>query len=588
MVGSSTDSSFPGPRGTLQAAQVLLTRAGIRAGRVTIKGEHGNFLLQSVLLSTGRQRVTLRVAHPQKVAWLKREAFALRYLAGSGLAPQLLAESLGTEVLPQPHHLLREPAGKRPTAPLQGDEAGQVGGVLARLHAEGDVSLRLRAPTLGPVSLMAAFQALSDDVKAYLARRERDGLPQDLLTMSLSDLMRALRRYVVAQEHHFLPPPPRVLCHGAFDLPRVMRTVDDRWMLTGFEQSHAGDGAADLAQLAERAELTEAATRAVLEGYLAQRAGRDATLVPRVCAWRVLFRLQRAVGGLRELQDLTDVLDEGLSGQGEALEWFADVARENMRLAMNGLRDFTGPARPLSLSEVGAMGALIAVEELRLRGTCPLVGVEGPPYTGKTPLAQDLAQRLRVPWVGIAAVLRSAAWATGRPDAVDGPMLADMVRRLQVHLVDGKLRLLWDGHDALQAARDTSGFAGPAADVLEHPAVRAALREFVLRAGVRGAVVEAKSLEGLMPPSARVFQLWASPALRAARRQAHLETTPPPPSVPPPPDPDEAPPPPRPDRVVVDGSHLSLPQMVRAILRSLVPHASGTDPTLTGRPVLFS
>jgi cytidylate kinase len=576
---------FPGPRGTLAAAKALVEQAGLSASAVKVREEHGHFLLQTVVLSVGRRRLALRTAHPARAFLLRREAFALTHLAGSGLAPTLLAHSDGTTALPQPHHLLELPAGGPPTLPLSHEETFGMGELLGLLHRQNDVSLRRRSPSLGAVSLMAAFQALSDDVRAYLNRRERDGLPQDLLTVNLSDLMRALRRYVVAAEHHFLPPPSRVLCHGALDAQRFVVTPGGGRMLWGFEHAFAGDGALDLAQLCERSSLTEEQVLGLLDGYRATRGRRDGLLLARLCAWRVLFRLQRAVGALRELQDLTDLLDEGLAGQTDALDGFVTAAREDMRLAINGLMDFTGPARPFSLREVEAMGALIAVEELHLRGSCPVLGIEGPAYTGKTPLAQELGRRLRVPWVGVAAVLRAAAWATGAPDAVDDRTLADMLQRLQVHVVDNRLQLMWDGQDALTAARgdDVRLPAGLATSAR----VRQALSEFLRRACVRGAVVEGQDLDGILPPGAHSFLLWANTAVRDSRRDAHLQTTPPVDA--PPPAVDDVPPVPAAHQVLLDGSNLGLPQLVRTVLCTLVPGAAGhADSSLSGRPLLFS
>ena len=164
---------------------------------------------------------------------LEVEAWALRHLAGSGLVPRILAQSAGTERLPLPHHLI---SYGPPAVESVLDAAGAVliGQLAGRLHSESDVGLRRRAPRLGPNTLMSAFQTLSDDAKAYLARREKDGLPQDLFTLSLSDMMRALRRYVSASEHHFLPAPARVFCHGSLEMASVRIHDNGEPVLTEF------------------------------------------------------------------------------------------------------------------------------------------------------------------------------------------------------------------------------------------------------------------------------------------------------------------------------------------------------------------
>jgi cytidylate kinase/thiamine kinase-like enzyme len=579
--------AFPAPPGALNALRALLEEARIKPGKTAVRAEHGHFLMQTLEVTVGRRALTLRMAHPNKARWLAREAWILRHLAGSGLTPDLLAASDGSEALALPHHLLSAPAGKVLTHPLTAADLRSVGELLGRLHAESTVSLRLRAPALGPISLMAAFQLLADDVKSYLSRREKDGLPQDLLTVNLSDLMRGLRRYVVAMEHHFLPPPSRVPCHGSMDLHRILRT-EEGLLLRGFEHACASDGVVDLAHLCERAELNETQILQLLDGYATTRGRHDPLRIPRLCAWRVVFRLHRAVMALRELQDMTDVLDEGLAGQTEMMDFMVTQARESMRLAINGLMDFTGPARPFSLREVEAMGALIAVEELHLRGSQPVLGIHGPAYTGKTPLAQDLAERLRVPWVGLNAVLRAAAWATGAPQHVDARTLGDMLNRLHIHVVRGKMQLFWDGQDALVASRGAEDVK-LAPEWLSDPSLRAALAAFLRRAAVKGAVVEGQQLRGLLPPGAHLFLVWASPTVRAARREAHLSEHPHATDASTPPAADEPAPSPGEDEMLLDGSNMSLPQMARAVLRALVPGpAMSSDLGLSGRPLLFS
>ncbi|MEW5855562.1 MAG: (d)CMP kinase [Myxococcota bacterium] len=595
MPATSTASSRKAPARTLDApaasAAEALWKEARRRGALKLKGVSGNEGLRTLELAAGKQLLQLRVAHPRRAGWLAAEAWALGYLAEAGLAPSLVASSAGTPHLPRPHHLLELPGGTPLTGTLEKAHAVAVGALIGRLHDETGVALRLRAPQARPTSLMATFQALSDDLKTYLARREKDGLPQDLLTLSLSDLIRALRRYVVAAEHHFLPPPPRVLCHGALEPARILAGPRGSLCLWGFEHAHSGDGAADLAQLCERAALSDAATLALVEGYQSSRGRRDVLLIPRLCALRVLFRLRRAVDSLRALQDLVDLMDDGLAGREAEVDAALQAAREHLRLAVNGLMDFTGPARPLSAPEVEGLGALVGLEELQLRGRRPLVAIEGPPYTGKTPLAQELAARLRVPWIGVAALFRGAAGAAARAGRPDATGLVAALEGLQVVRTAAGLEVKAEGGEVVGSRPPEGELRIP--DELSHaPEVQRALRALVQRVAAEGGVVEGAALEGLLPAGTRRFVLWASPEVRAARREAHLESLPPQAAEARRGEPDplegSAPTPPAapPGAVVVDGSQLSVSQQVRTILRTLTGTPPGDD--LTGRPVLFS
>lgn len=574
--------------------------AGVPGRRAALrpKGTSGTPLLETHAFAAGKGQVHLRVAHTHAYPRLQREAWALNHLQGLDLVPRLvLAPSPQPDILDgRPHHLLLLPGVLSAVTPNAAHWRA-VGTALGRLHACSGVAVRLRAPVLGHTSLMASFQALSDQVKQYLARRESDGLPQDLLTLSLSDLMRALRRYVAAAEHHFIPPPGRVLCHGLPEPGRLLMAKDTGTIvMTGLEHAHAGDGSADLAIVAEEAGLDDTMVSALLAAYAEARGRKDARLVPRMCARRVLHRLQRAVDALRELQLMADAVETGLGPYAAALVGWLEEARRRVMHAFNGLVDFTGPARPLSLAEVEAMGAPLAVEELHLRGEHPVLGLEGPPYVGKTPLAQELARRLKVPYLGLAAAARAAAWATGTPGGVEAQDVADMLGRLTPDVSDGVVRLMWDGQDALEYARTAGGTTRLAPHVLDDPRVCTAMQNVVAKLAPHGLVVEGPSMEGVLPAGSHRFVVWASAAVRHARAVAHRASLPEearaastPPSLPELTAGTELPPAPPEGATLVNATQASLPQLMRTVLRALVPAALvPSDTGLTGRPVLFA
>ena len=576
-------TSVTGPAAALVAR--LLDGLGVRHGVLRPREEVGDLALRTTTFQAGRTAYALRMAHPARVALLEREAWALTYLVDVDGVPRLVAQ--GTD--PAPHHLLAQPTGTPLALPLSTSDAAAVGELLGRLHAETGVAVRRRAPASCPTSLLGTFQQATDDVKAYLARRDADGQPQDMLTMTLLDLTRALRPYVSAAEHHFLPPPARVLCHGGVEPARLTRQANGRLLLRGWERAHAGDGAADLAQLCEQALLGEEATLALVEAYEEARGWRDVRLIPRLCALRVLLRLRGAAQALRGLYDLADLVQDGSDGPLEALRAAQEATRGHMLAALNGLSDFTGPARPLAPRDVEALGALMAVEELQLRGRRPVIVIEGDSYVGKTPLGQDLARRLRVPWVGVAAVLRAATRTLAPGEGVTPAALAQALRGLTWRVEENRLHVEDAGQLVGVSARLPGDVVVPD-DVAAAPEVREALRQVLDRLGADGAVVEGARWPGTTPSRAHRVLLWASRSVRAARRQAHLESlggT----GVTPAPwagdaNPDE-PPAPEPGQLVLDGSHRSVPQQARWVLRALLP-AVGEDGGMTGRPVLFA
>lgn len=417
------------------------------------------------LYRAGHQTVALRVEHPGAPGALATEAWALDWLKGSALGPQRLASTDGA-------HLLQLPPGS--PADLSDPEAlHAVGVALGRVHSTGGVKFSRQAARSQPTSVLGVFQQLQGATRRYLGRRAEDGLPPDLFTQALSEGLRALKRYVAASEHQFLPPPARVLCHGNLT-PDALRVNGLHVGLVDWDRAHAGDAAGDLAMLWETAGLGEPAVLMLLEGWTQGHGRSDDGMVARICARRVLLRLQRTLDTLRSLQDWADAQTAGLLDQGpHLLAWMAH-AREQVARAFNAVTEFTGPARPLSVAEVEGMGALLAVEELQLRGTGITVGLHGGPAEARAEVAQALGRRLAVPVLDVAEALEGAA----RAAAISG--------ELDVQRVNAAL----DGMTALPALSAPQPDAPRASSeaLLNHPDVRAALGRLMERVSVGGLV----------------------------------------------------------------------------------------------------
>jgi cytidylate kinase len=435
-------------------------------------------------------------------------------------------------------------------------------------------------------SILATFQRVVENQRSYLLYREQDGLPQDMLALTLADLGRVVRRYVVAQEHHFLPHPRRALCHGSLDPTRLLRTGREL-RLFGFEEARVGDAARDLALFAVAAQLEEAAEVELLDVYLEARAKTDDRFVHRYFAHKLLCVLERPVTRLLGLYrikyqgapvvgDVVDVLNQEM----------AVIIRE-LALALTTLNDFLGRGRPLAPRDVASMGRLVAYEDFLLRGRDLVIGIEGAAYTQKTPVATELAARLNASYINVGAWLRTGLRLTGAaPLAVTveqvAAALADHEILLETVSEPPHYRVLVDGADVTEQLRAADLYQGQRR-LLGEARARIALAPLVRNLLHGTTVLEAESLDGLLPEGARRFTLFAAPAVRERRQREHAEALgqPLPPLAPAPlPDGEQA----------LDTSHTPAPQIALEIIQRCLPddlRAEILVPDFTGRRPLF-
>ena len=184
--------------------------------------------------------------------------------------------------------------------------ARDVGAAFARLHAARIMDLFGRLPRERPLTLLEGFRRAVDEMKSWMQARELDGLGQDLLTLALSDLQRALRPYCIAQDHLFLTARRRVLCHGrptpSFLVVRPdAPPVPPPLAFVGFDNACLGDAADDLACFSLAAQLDDGAEDAMLRAYVDEldRDGRtDRRFIQRCFARRTLVLFAQPVARL--------------------------------------------------------------------------------------------------------------------------------------------------------------------------------------------------------------------------------------------------------------------------------------------------
>ena len=199
-------------------------------------------------LATPLGEWVLKRADPAQVA---RETDMLARLAGSGLAPDLVAAGEGILITG------RVDGAPRPAASWSADQAGAVGRLLALVH---------RRPA--PASVEGA-PASRGRLIADIRRDCRPGL-------------RAITAAAIAA----LPSPEpgaRVLLHGDPWSANIVWSAAGP-VLVDWEYARGGEPAEDLAYLSALDELSDATLDEVLRGY-----GADPALAARVRAWRPLM-----------------------------------------------------------------------------------------------------------------------------------------------------------------------------------------------------------------------------------------------------------------------------------------------------------
>jgi hypothetical protein len=428
--------------------------------------------------------------------------------------------------------------GRTLETPLPTAKVRELGAVFAELHAARVMDLWGRLPTTS-TTLLDAYRRVGEQLKTWLQAREADGLGADLLTLALSDLLRALRPWIVAQDTWFRTARRRCLCHGAPEPSLVIARAErgalrHHLVIVGLDRATLGDSAFDLASLGHRAGLDDEGEDALLSSYIETLDALDRSdrhFLQRYAAARVLELLARPVERLERIALIkrgdVQVLDDAIV----ALEAESDRAIADITRAMNGLRDLAGRARPVVEQEVRAMGRVATLEDMILAGRTFRLALTGQPYTGKTEVGAAVARRLGHAFFGTAALSRALALvqreaaspAERTPRALVG-RLFDRGFAMEPVAAAPFYRATLDGVDVTATLREgvDPEIVVAAGVLLDDEAVRSALRDALEKRFVgRGLVVEGLYADRLAPGRWRVFHLVGDSGVRLARLTAH-------------------------------------------------------------------
>jgi cytidylate kinase len=487
--------------------------------------------------------VTLRVDEDPNSLALQNEALALRTFQ-TATDPPIVPAPLAHEQLKVAnrqlawiaypwvpgHTLSREEAAER---------AGEVGALFAHLHGARVFDLQMRLQRHTPLTLMASFRKASDALRGWTLEREGEGLGQDLLTLTLTDLHKAMRRFALSLDHLFIPAQRRVVCHGRPRPDLVVAQPPGNGVaplqLVSLDQVALGDPSDDLALFSVRAGLTDDAEDRLLFSYLDtldQLGRRPQNFIPRYFARRALHLFHIPVARLAFLRRVKNGDALVLRDPVVTIEEEAERTYQALVNAINGLRDLVGGMRPVSLLEVKSMGRLIAYEEMLLVGRSFTITLGGAPYAGKTQVGSTLARRLKHNFISTGALGRALALfesevlAEHRDDA--DPSAAELVSLFfdagfamhpteeepyyQVKLGDRDIsrEIQADGHRAR------------AQDLLADEAIVRALRDaLALNLAPDGVVVEGKLADSITVGRVRRFFLTCDDEVRRSRLLGH-------------------------------------------------------------------
>lgn len=512
--------------------------------------------------------LVVRVDEDPRGTALEHEAMVLDALATAAsppLAPEVVARGRidvdDAQARDRPYLAYPWIAGNTLEPSSSAVRARDIGAAWARLHAVRVMDLFGRLERERPLTLLESFRRSVEELKGWMAARELDGLGQDLLTLALSDLQRALRPYCIAQDHLFLTARRRVLCHGrpapAFIVVRPdAPPVPPPLSFVGLDNACLGDAAEDLARFSLAAGLDEVAEDAMLRAYvdaLDREGRRDRRFIPRYFARRTLALFARPVSRL----DLVARMKRGdvplLGDPVEVIEEQSRHAYEELAQAMNGLRDLGGRARPVGTAEVVAMGRILAVEEMILAGQAFRLAIVGQPYVGKTEVATRLAARLKHRFYGTAALSRAlalverderaSAAAAGLPPVVLSPrsLVETLFTRgfvLEPRVEPPFYLARLDGRDVTDELREGGPLQVRGAQLLDDEQIRDALRHALARGvgtgaagdagdrelghgGEQGIVVEGAYAPSLLVGRSSTFHLSADIGVRRARLVSH-------------------------------------------------------------------
>jgi cytidylate kinase len=430
-------------------------------------------------------------------------------------------------------------AGKTLSPEKAAERAGEVGQLFAHLHGARVFDLQMRLTHQTPLTLMGSFRRASDALRAWNLERESEGLGQDLLTLTLTDLHKAMRRFALALDHLFIPAQRRVVCHGRPRPDLVVAQDQDpnraSLQFVSLDAVALGDPADDLALFAVRAGLDHEAEDKLLAAYLdtLQAAGRSAPFfIPRFFARRTLHLFTIPVQRLAFLRRVKNGQALVLRDPVVTIEEEAERTYQALVEAINGLRDLVGGLRPVSLREVKSMGRLIAYEEMLLDGRAFTVALSGSPYAGKTQVGATLARRLKHHFISTGALGRALALCesqvVGQAKAGSQPNLQALVRAffdagfsMQSAEEEPYYRVMLDGAD-ITGALQGDAHRERGKELLEDPACQEALRDaLALRMAPDGMVVEGRHASTLTTGRLRRFHLTCDVEVRRSRLLSH-------------------------------------------------------------------
>ncbi len=494
----------------------------------------------------GRQPLTLRVDEDPASRRVDVEALtlvALQTAIEPAVVPPLITRHVlfGKDGIERRFLAYEWIDGQTLSPALSPVRAKECGAAFAQLHGARVMDLHGRLPST-TTTLLEGYRKAADELKAWLAHREQDGLGPDLLTLSLSDLLRALRPFVVAQDNLFKVTRRRVLCHGAPEPALVVARTErgpvlPHLCIVGLDKAALGDAAFDLAAFAVSAHLDDDAEDGLLGGYLDTLTAigrKDRSFVGRFFACRTLELLARPVARLERIARIkrgdSPVLGEPVVAlESESQLVIADIAR-----AMNGLRDLAGRARTVTPAEVQAMGRVVAVEEMLLAGRTFRLSFTGEPYTGKTEVGAMVARRLGHKFFGTAALSRALALVErdALATSTTRPTPKQLVSKLFEHgftmepsVEPPFYRAFLDGVDVTTSVQhetsDPERFVR-AGVLLDDEQVRAALRDGLeKRFAGEGLVLEGLYAEKVLPGRVVSFHLTGDIGVRRARLMGH-------------------------------------------------------------------
>jgi hypothetical protein len=491
----------------------------------------------------GPSPITLRVDEDPASLRVEIEARALSALASAtapAVVPALRAEGPlhGRDGIERRFLAYDWVDGRTLETPLAAKRARELGALFAEVHGARVLDLWGQLPPAA-MSLLDGFRRSGDQLKTWMAAREADGLGPDLLTLAVSDLQRALRPFVVAQDPLFKVARRRCLCHGGPE-PSLVIARAERGVLrhhlnvVGLDRAGLGDAAFDLASLTHSAGFDDDAEDALLASYLDtldEIDRSDDRFLQRYFAARALTLLARPAERLERIARMKrgelPVLDDPIA----ALERETSTAIAELARAMNGLRDLAGRARNVSPDEVRAMGRVTTLEEMLLAGRTFRLALTGEPYTGKTEVGAAVARRLGHLFFGTAALSRALALVQRETTTAE----ARVPRALVGALFDRGFamiptaeppyyRAMLDGVDVTLALREgaDADLVVAAGALLDDDAVLIAVRDALEKRSVgRGVVVEGLYADRMASGRWRCFHLVGDPAVRRARLVAH-------------------------------------------------------------------